>query len=44
LGLVVEVDQIYGPETALAIRAFQDQHGLVVDGVVGPATRAALGL
>jgi chitosanase len=44
LGVVVEVDQIYGPETALAIRAFQDQHGLVVDGVVGPATRAALGL
>jgi hypothetical protein len=30
--------------TAAAVRRFQRQHGLLVDGIVGPQTRAALGL
>jgi len=32
----------FGPATRRAVRAFQKDHGLVVDGVVGPATRTAL--
>jgi L,D-transpeptidase YcbB len=32
----------YDPDLALAVRAFQRRHGLVVDGLVGPRTRAAL--
>ena len=37
------VDGITGPWTQQAVRAFQSQHGLAVDGVAGPQTRAALG-
>ena len=37
------VDGALGPATAEAVRAFQRQAGLEVDGVVGPKTRAALG-
>jgi murein DD-endopeptidase MepM/ murein hydrolase activator NlpD len=37
------VDGVLGPETATAVRRFQEQAGLVVDGVPGPSTRAALG-
>lgn len=33
---------LYDAETAAAIRRFQDRHGLAPDGVLGPATRAAL--
>jgi peptidoglycan hydrolase-like protein with peptidoglycan-binding domain len=36
-------DGIFGPKTELAVLAFQDEHGLRVDGLVGPSTRAALG-
>jgi hypothetical protein len=36
------LDGNYGPATAAAIRALQKDHGLTVDGVVGPRTRAAL--
>jgi hypothetical protein len=34
----------YDSVTQRAVRAFQRSHGLAVDGVVGPQTRAALGL
>ena len=37
-------DGIYGEETAAAVRLFQRRNGLSVDGKVGPATAAALGL
>jgi hypothetical protein len=37
-----ELDGIYGPTTAGAVRAFQHDHHLTVDGVVGPNTRAVL--
>jgi len=35
---VGEPDGLFGARTAAAIRVFQDQHGLVSDGVVGPRT------
>ncbi len=34
----------YRPATREAIRAFQHEHGLVTDGIAGPATLAALDL
>jgi peptidoglycan hydrolase-like protein with peptidoglycan-binding domain len=36
------VDGRYGPLTEQAVRRFQATHGLIVDGIVGPVTRAAL--
>jgi peptidoglycan hydrolase-like protein with peptidoglycan-binding domain len=32
------VDGIYGVRTEGAVRAFQQQHDMLVDGIVGPAT------
>jgi len=39
-----EVDGIYGPLTVQAVRYFQSKNGLVVDGIAGPKTLAAIGL
>lgn len=38
------VDGIYGSGTEKAVRAFQKQKGLTVDGIAGPATLKALGI
>jgi murein L,D-transpeptidase YcbB/YkuD len=43
-GLPVAVDGVYGPETADAVRTFQEQEQLPVDGVVTPDTAEALGI
>src|SRR4029453_18160204 len=37
------VDGITGPWTQQAVRTFQARHGLTVDGIAGPQTRAAPG-
>jgi peptidoglycan hydrolase-like protein with peptidoglycan-binding domain len=42
LGTRLIIDGIVGAQTRSAIRSFQQQHGLSVDGLVGPATEAAL--
>jgi peptidoglycan hydrolase-like protein with peptidoglycan-binding domain len=38
------IDGVYGPRTQANVRLFQQRHGLVVDGIVGPQTLGALGL
>lgn len=43
-GVAIKVDGIYGHLTEAAVRRFQQQKGLTADGIVGPATRSALGL
>jgi Putative peptidoglycan binding domain len=40
----LRVDGIYGRETVNRVRSFQASKGLLVDGTVGPETRAALGI
>jgi Transglycosylase-like domain/Putative peptidoglycan binding domain len=42
--LHVPVTHVWDHRTREAVRAFQRQNGLVVDGIVGPQTAAALGL
>jgi peptidoglycan hydrolase-like protein with peptidoglycan-binding domain len=40
--LGLHADRIYGTQTKRAVKRFQHRHGLTADGVVGPATWAAL--
>ncbi|HKP76157.1 MAG TPA: N-acetylmuramoyl-L-alanine amidase, partial [Longimicrobiaceae bacterium] len=40
--LGVEQAGVFGPRTEAAVRAFQRDHGMVPDGIVGPKTWAAL--
>jgi len=40
----VTTDGVFGPRTEKAIRDFQTKEGLIADGIVGSATRAALDL
>jgi peptidoglycan hydrolase-like protein with peptidoglycan-binding domain len=42
--LGIGADGIYGRATASAVQSFQSTHNLAVDDIVGPYTRAALGL
>ena len=39
-----EVDGIFGSKTTAAVKYFQRTNGLTVDGIVGPATAAAMGI
>jgi lysozyme family protein len=43
-GYKVKVDGIFGVSTHLAVQSLQDAYGLDIDGVVGIATKRALGL
>jgi peptidoglycan hydrolase-like protein with peptidoglycan-binding domain len=40
---VTDIDGVFGPRTKSAVEEFQGSEHLTVDGVVGPATWAALG-
>jgi murein L,D-transpeptidase YcbB/YkuD len=42
LGYPVKADGLFGPATERAVRAFQRDHGLGVDGVAGPDSFAAM--
>lgn len=39
-----DVDGWYGPKTEARVKAWQREHGLKPDGIVGPLTRAAMGI
>ena len=41
--LVAGPDSFFGTSTSAAVRWYQAEHGLVVDGIVGPRTRTSLG-
>jgi peptidoglycan hydrolase-like protein with peptidoglycan-binding domain len=44
IGYVFPVDGRYGPLTESSVVDFQERNGLVVDGVAGRQTQAALGI
>ncbi len=41
-GFTLNADGIFGNDTDQAVKQFQEQQGLTADGIVGPATRAAM--
>jgi hypothetical protein len=41
-GFDLDTDGIFGPKTEAAVRRFQREHSLVIDGIVGRKTRRAL--
>ncbi len=41
-GLALDVDGFFGRETERAVRAYQHEHEIEIDGIVGPLTWAAL--
>lgn len=43
LGYPAEADGVFGEKTERAVRAFQRDHELVMDGIVGPKTQEAIG-
>jgi chitosanase len=43
-GFQVAADGIFGQDTDKAVKMFQTREGMTADGIVGPATSAALGL
>ena len=42
-GYKLRIDGVFGQMTEAAVRQFQNQHKLIVDGIVGPSTWGALG-
>lgn len=43
-GYQVKIDGYFGAQTDVAVKKFQRDNGLTVDGIVGPGTAAKLGI